>query len=134
MTMDLEQRRIATEATMAKYRDRTLDFKTADCIRMVRYHLLQRGHKPPPLPQYRSLIGARRALDKAGGMAAIFDGLLPRIAPARMLLGDICIVPGDGGDAAMICVGYKFWGWHQDHDGPVNNVIDLNNIGGAWRA
>jgi hypothetical protein len=130
---DLERRRIATEATKAKYDHLPLDFRTADCARMIRYHLLQMGHKPPMLPRYRSLIGAQRAIKATGGLISVLDDLLPRIAPARMLIGDVAVGAGDGGEAGWICVGYKMMGWHQDHDTPVAMSIDLNNVTAAWR-
>ncbi|WP_311267445.1 DUF6950 family protein [Sphingobium sp. WCS2017Hpa-17] len=130
--IDLEARRVATEATLAKYRQRPLDFATADCARMVRYHLLQLGHKPPKMPSYRSATGARRAYVSVGGLAAAFDAILPRIPHARMLLGDIAVLDGDGGmDAAVICVGHKVFGWHEDSDVPVN-LVPLQ-IKAAWR-
>lgn len=131
---DLERRREALEATASKYRGKALDFRTADCVRMVRYHLLQMGHKPPALPRYRSLTGALRAMKAVGGLVTAFDAILPRIAPAMMLDGDIAVVAGDGGDAAMIRCGYKFMGWHQDHDEAVNLMVDLGDITAAWRA
>ena len=129
---DLERRRIATETTLAKYRGRTLDYCSADCIRMSRYHLLQMGHKPPPLPRYRSLIGARRAYLQAGGLIAAFDAILPRIPYSRMLTGDIAVLEGDGGmDAAVICVGHKVIGWNEGSEQLVN-LIPLE-IKAAWR-
>lgn len=131
--IDLEQRQAALNRTIAKYRGRVLDFKSADCVRMIRFHLLQMGHKPPPLPRYGSLIGAQRALREKGGLIAILDTLLPRIAPARMLEGDIAVVGGEGGEAGVICVGYKYMGWHQDSAEAVNLVIDLANVTAAWR-
>lgn len=131
---DMLRRQSALEKTVAKYRGRSLDFKTADCVRMARFHLLQMGHRPPALPRYGSAIGAARALKSAGGLVAVFDSVLPRIAPAMMLDGDIAVVAGDGGDATMIRVGYKFIGWHQDHDVAVNMMVDLGDITAAWRA
>lgn len=129
---ELERRRIATEATLAKYRGRTLDYVQADCVRMVRFHLLQLGHKPPPLPQYRSAIGARRVLLNAGGLVAVLDAILPRIPHARMMLGDVAVLEGEGGmDAAVICVGHKVIGWHEQSDKLVNLVpIEIK---AAWR-
>ncbi|WP_394658418.1 DUF6950 family protein [uncultured Novosphingobium sp.] len=130
---DLERRRVALEATLAKYRARKLDYATADCIRMVRFHLLQMGHKPPALPRYRSAIGARRAALKVGGLVAAFDAILPRIPYSRMLPGDIAVLEGtDGLDAAVICLGHKVYGWHQDSDEPANLVA--LDIKAAWRA
>lgn len=130
--IDLEARRVATEATLTKYRPRSLDYVRADCARMVRYHLLQLGHKPPPMPRYRSAIGARRAYISVGGLVAAFDAILPRIPHARMMLGDIAVLDGDAGmDAAVICVGHKVFGWHEDSDVPVN-LVPLQ-IKVAWR-
>lgn len=129
---ELERRRIATEATLAKYRGRTLDYVNADCVRMVRFHLLQMGHKPPALPRYQSIIGARRALLKAGGLVATFDAILPRIPHARMMLGDVAVLEGEGGmDAAVICLGHKVMGWHEESDKMVN-LVPLE-IKAAWR-
>jgi len=130
---DMLRRQAALERTLAKYRKRTLDFASADCVRMARFHLLQMGHKPPPLPRYRSLAGAVRALKTAGGMERIFDSLLPRIPHSRMLPGDIALLDGDNGmDAAVICVGHKVIGWHEGSDQMVN-MIPLE-IKAAWRA
>lgn len=130
---DLERRQKALEITIAKYRGRRCDYRSADCIRMARFHLIQMGHKPPPLPRYQSAIGARRALANAGGMIAIFDALLPRIAPAAMLPGDIAVAAGDEAEAALIMHEYKMIGWHQDVDEAVFMTVDANALT-AWRA
>lgn len=130
---ELERRRVALEATLAKYRGRALDYVQADCARMIRFHLLQMGHKPPPMPRYRSAIGARRAALKVGGLVSAFDALLPRIPYARMLPGDIAVLEGDGGmDCGVICAGHKVFGWHQDSDELVN--MTPSEVKAAWRA
>ncbi|MAM40647.1 MAG: hypothetical protein CL949_19580 [Erythrobacter sp.] len=130
--IDLEARRVATEATLAKYRGRRLDYARADCVRMIRFHLLQLGHKPPPMPRYRSIVGARRAYLQAGGLVTVLDGLLPRIPHARMVLGDVAVLDGDSEmDAAVICVGHKVIGWHQDSE-QLENLVPLE-IKAAWR-
>jgi len=132
---DLERRQVALDKTVGKYRERQVNFVAADCVRMTRFHLLQMGHKPPRLPQYRSMLGARRALERAGGLVAVFDSILPRIAPARMLPGDIAVLPGEGGDAAVIYQCFdKFIGCHQDEAKIVNLVVDLGVLTAAWRA
>lgn len=129
---DLLRRQRALEKTLGKYLGRPLDYASADCIRVARFHLLNMGHKPPKLPAYRSKTGALRALREAGGTEAIFDGLLPRIPHSRMLPGDIAILEGDHGfDATVICVGHKFAGWHEDSDVMVN-IVPLQ-IKAAWR-
>jgi len=129
---ELERRRVALEATLAKYRNRPLDYRTADCVRMTRFHLLQMGHKPPVLPQYQSFIGARRAVKAAGGVDAVLDTFLPRIPYARMWPGDIALVEGTQDmDCAVLCLGHKVFGWHEDADEPVN--MELRTIKAAWR-
>lgn len=130
---DMLRRQAALEATLSKYRGKSLDYRTADCIRMGRFHLLRMGHKPPPLPRYQSAVGAIRALKAVGGISAVLDKMLPRIAPARMLIGDIAVLEGeDGMDALVICVGHKVAGWHQDADEMVNLIPQ--EIKAAWRA
>ncbi|PNU02524.1 DUF6950 family protein [Novosphingobium guangzhouense] len=131
--IDLEARRVALETTLAKYRGRTLDYVTADCARMIRFHLLQMGHKPPALPRYRSAIGARRAMIQTGGISAVLDTFLPRIPYARMLPGDIAILDGtDSLECGMICVGHKLIGWAEGSDEMINFVPF--DIKAAWRA
>jgi len=129
---EMLRRQEALNKTLVKYRNRPLDFKTADCVRAARFHLVQMGHKPPPMPRYRSLIGAVRAAEKVGGLEALLDGLLPRIAPAAMWLGDIALLEGDGGlDAIVFNVGHKLAGWHQDAERMVN--MTAPSVKGAWR-
>lgn len=133
MNDELLRRHAALEATLAKYRGKKLDFKTADCVRMARFHLLKMGHKPPKLPHYSSLTGALRALRKAGGMVAVLDRILPRIPYALMAPGDLAVLEGDHEmDAVVICVGHKVIGWHEDADEMVNLIP--REIKAAWRA
>lgn len=130
---DLLRRQAALEATLAKYQRRPLDFVKADCVRMLRFHLLKMGHKPPPLPSYRSRTGAIRALKQAGGLVAVLDGMLERIPYARMLPGDVAIMEGEGGmDAGVVCLGFKVGGWFEGVD-EMSNIIPID-IKAAWRA
>jgi len=130
---EMLRRQQALEKTLAKYRDKAIDFKTVDCARAARFHLIQMGHKPPPMPKYQSLIGARRAAEQVGGLEALLDGLLPRIAPAAMWLGDIALLEGEGGiDAVMFNVGGKLAGWHESAERMVN--VTALAVKGAWRA
>lgn len=129
---ELERRRVALEKTMEKYRGRKLDYCTADCARLIRFHLLQMGHKPPALPNYRSVIGAVRAMKQTGGISTVLDSFLTRIPYARMLPGDVAILEGtDGMECGVVCVGHKVIGWHQDSEEMVN-LIPLDVVA-AWR-
>lgn len=103
------------EKVHRKYRGRALDFRDADCIRMVRTYLVALGHRPPKLPKYGSLMGAKRALKTAGfdTVEALLDSILPRRpAPAFRQFGDLVLMAGDQGlDSVTICIGHKVMGW-----------------------
>lgn len=133
---DLLRRQVATQKTMAKYRHRAFDWRNrASCIHMARFHMRQMGHRPPAVPDFRSALGALRALERTGfaDVAALFDSLAPRIAPAAMLLGDIAVCPGDDGlDAILISAGGKMLGWHQDDESGLKPLI-VSELVGAWR-
>jgi len=135
----LVQRAAATTATMAKYHTKAFDWRSrATCIHMARFHLRQLGHTPPPIPDFRSALGARKALEKTGfaDLSALLDSLLARIAPAAVLVGDIVILRGDEGfDSICIWAGGKFLGWHGDDPGGIKPqmALDPANIIGAWR-
>lgn len=135
---DLIRRMEATQKTMDRFQSRAFDWNGSTCIHLARFHLRQMGHKPPPLPQIRSALSARRAMDKAGyaNVAAIFDGLmLPEITPAAMMLGDIGVVPGDDGfDAVVINAGGKMLGWREDVAGGIVPIADaLSHVTRAFR-
>jgi hypothetical protein len=131
---DGERRRRALTATMAKYAGRPLDWRKSDCIRMLRSHLVAMGHRGlPPLPRYSTPLGAGRALKASGHdtIESLLDALLPRIAPSRMLLGDVALMQGEGSfDAVTLCIGYRLWGWHgaAEDDGPVDIRSGATNI------
>lgn len=135
---ELIRRQRALAHVMAKYRGKPCDFATADCVRMARTMLVKMGHRGlPKLPRYSTLIGAKRALTKAGfaDVHAMLDAVLPerRIAPAAMLPGDLMVVPGeDGLGAIWVNVGNaRALGWHQDAEEAV--IVAPSHIEAAWR-
>jgi len=93
------------------------------------------GHRPPPIPQFRSPLGAKRALLKEGfgTITDLLDALLPPIAPASALVGDLATLEGDDGfDAIVVYAGGKWLGWHPDDPSGVKPLTVLK-IKGAWR-
>jgi hypothetical protein len=55
MRIDLEARRVATNKTIAKYRNRPFDWKTqATCIHLARTQLRNLGHRPRRIPEFQS--------------------------------------------------------------------------------
>lgn len=133
---DLIRRQVATEATMNRFGKKKFEWsKRSTCIHMVRFHLIKMGHKPPPIPDIRSLLGAKRALKERGAenVGQLIDQILPAIPPAAMLLGDIAMLQDGAGIGALVVnVGGKVMGWHDDQ--PRMVVMDALLIERAWRA
>lgn len=134
-----ERRRVATEATLARYRGKVFDWQAGvTCGHLLRAHLRNMGHRPPPLPRYRSPLGVQKALRQLG-LASVEEWLdslqLPRIAPAQMVLGDVGLLRGEGGlDAIFICAGpRKVFGWRDDEPALVMLDVGLDELSGAWR-
>lgn len=138
MLPELERRRIATQKTLDRYRPKVFDWsKGITCIHLAWCQLRQMGHRPPTLPRFRSALAAKRALKERGfdTVEAALDSLLPRIAPAQMLLGDLASVPGtEGLDSILVCAGpQKLMGWHPVDGSFVLYDGGMEQITGAWR-
>lgn len=132
---DMTRRNKALQKTADKFRGKPFEWGKVDCAKLARFHLIAMGHKPPKIPVYRSAVGAKTALKslKHKGLESLFDSLLPRIAPAAMLPGDIALMEGDGTfDALTISVGQKVMGFHEDVGGVV--MITPHEVKAAWRA
>ena len=122
----LERRHAVTEATLARYRTRAFQWGSVDCAKVAAFHLKKLGHKimVSKAGTYQSEFGAARALKRLGysTLAEMADGIgLVAIAPARMLLGDIALIPSDGAIGALgIYAGNgNLFCFHQDHEGLV---------------
>jgi len=129
---------------MNQFAGKSFDLGGADCVQLVHFHLSKMGHKGLPDPSgYSSPIGVGKKLKSLGfaNLEELFDSLLPRIAPAFMLPGDLALVKAEKGAPAwragtvVISVGRKFLGWHPDAD--ILAVIFPNveaPFVAAWRA
>lgn len=134
---------VARAAALARTKDwlagRAFAWGTADCLAMLSAHLEHNGQGALPKRHYRTAIGAKRALHKAGfeTLEQLMDSLLPRIAPAQMLPGDVGLYRGDpemgGGtlDALVIGAGRKALGWIGGHEEAV--VMTVHRLDAAWR-
>lgn len=135
----LPARDAALQQTLGWIKGRRFAWWSADCIRLLRTHLVNNGHAPPPLPHYRSALGAKRALTKAGhaDLAALLDSLLVRIPPAAMLAGDVALIEAepeeDGGGlgALVVSCGRKSIGWIGGSEEAV--VMTVHAMKAAWR-
>ncbi|MGQ3041118.1 MAG: DUF6950 family protein [Brevundimonas sp.] len=86
---------------------------TGDCVRLIRHHLRGVGVSVPCLKgrSWTNELTGLRLMRKLGYpdlVAAVDDLGLPRIAPARAVVGDILALPTDGGPwgcALAIAVG-----------------------------
>jgi len=140
MPAELVRRAQATEKTAARFRSKPFSWdRSATCLHMVRFHLRNMGHPAPTVPRFRSPLAAKRALAATGhaDLAALLDSLLPRIAPAAMLIGDIALMEGGGMfDAIVINAGTTLFGYHDDFlDRGIMNIVAEGDrpFLGAWR-
>lgn len=141
MTPDLVRRQVATQATMAKYRNKQFSWDGGvTCVHMARSHLRKMGHKLETLPRLRSIVAANRAL-KERGWATVTEMLdaqpsLMRVAPAAMLLGDIAVVASpEGLGSIFVCAAAnKLIGWREDYLEMVVLDVPFDQIEAAWRA
>lgn len=138
MLYDLEQRRVRTEKVMARFRARPFSWTgRRTCIHLARAQMIAFGHRPPKLPDLRSAISARRALNATGhgSLEALLDSLLPRIAPAAMWLGDLALMAGtDDFGAVVVNAGGKVFGYADGHEGlEVIQPVGLSPFLAAWR-
>jgi len=138
MLHPLERRRIATEATVAKYFGKPFAWGTHDCARMAAWHLRQFGVAlgTDKAGTWRSAVGARRALTRLGAasLAELADANFERIPPAAALIGDIMIVPAEDAFGALwVSTGNgTALGWHEDAPGAA--IIRASFIDTlAWR-
>lgn len=136
---ELLRRAAATEEVLRRFQNRAFDWKAGHtCLHLARAQLLAMGHRPPRIPAFRSALGARRAMERAGyaNLAEVFDRMgLPRIAPATMWVGDLALVPGTEGFAAVfVCAGGPLVGWHDAGGETISVVHDaMPMVSVAWR-
>lgn len=135
--LDLAQRVAATDKVVTRFRRRPFDWSArATCIHLARAQARAMGHRPPAVPDFRSARGAVTALRATGHdtLEALLDSMFPRIPPAAMLVGDLCIVPGEAGlDAIAISAGGALMMYHQDAEGLANVKEALPHVTAAWR-
>ncbi|WP_157134542.1 DUF6950 family protein [Sphingomonas sp. PAMC 26605] len=131
-------RQQAAQATVDRFKDRPFAYGKDDCVRLAAFVLRKRGHRPQlgKAGGYSSLIGARRALKRAGyeTLAGALDALgLARIAPAGVLPADIVMVASDVFDGGLgVVVGNgRVIGWHEDSDKA--EICHPLSFVGAWR-
>lgn len=138
--MNLADRASATQKTFDKFRGKPFGWKDASCAHLLRTHLRNMGHRPPAMPAFRSAVGAKRALKDMGAsdLTGLLAGLnLMEIQPAKMLVGDLAVLPGDDGvfDAIVVSAGNgKFMGWHGAGEGLQMMTDVMPHIKAAFRA
>jgi hypothetical protein len=139
---NLAERARATEAVLARFRDKPFDWAGANCIRLARAQAAALGHSVPPVPVFRTALGAKRALKKRGAnsVSALLDAHFERwAAPAFARLGDLVAGPADpahGLEAVGIADGQgNVWGWSQqnDHQAMVAILFANADLTAAWR-
>lgn len=111
-----ERRRAGAQATRDRFFGAEFDWASGmHCVKLAHAHLRNMGKRPPALPKVTSPAQARKALAERGwdSVSAMLDGLLERIPPAMMRVGDLAVVDGDEGfESVLVFLGpRKLMGW-----------------------
>lgn len=135
MTINLAARAAIVNATIKPFRERSFDWASdATCIHLARALAVGMGYSVPVIPGFKTPLGARRALGKMGcsTIPQLLDTWFERWdAPARALIGDLAVLPGDteGLEAIVVSDGAGNWlGWH------AANLSRMSRIAGAHGA
>lgn len=130
------ERRDATQATKAAFEGRPFSFADGvTCIHLLRAQMVAFGYSPPPIPEFKDALGAKRALRKMGHrtLKGLLNKMLTPIPPAQMRVGDVALLPGEAPfDSVVISAGGKVLGFHEQGNGLVN-IIPTALFIGAWR-
>lgn len=131
----------AAQATLNRFKDQPFAWGRYDCAKMVAFHLRKLGHQIgiSKAGSYSTALGARRALNRLG-WSSLSYGLdevlhLERIAPARLVVGDIIQMPSESNtDALAIALGNgRAFAYHEDEAGAIVVQPVIESIVAAWR-
>ncbi len=140
--MNLAERQAATTRTLERFGGKAFSWAGANCIRLARTQAANMGHRLPPVPRFRSALGAKRALAARGAesVTALLDQHFARLpGPAYAWLGDLIALPGDpalGIDAIGIADGQgNVWCWSEQNDlRALTALLTINaDAIAAWR-
>jgi hypothetical protein len=97
----------AVAAYLAARSRMPFDWKDNDCVRFAQGAIEAQTGEHVALPaRWGTAAGAARALKRLGGLEAVVDGILPRIAPALAMRGDIAgVADEDFGLRLMVVEG-----------------------------
>lgn len=124
----LIRRQKALEATMAKYRARPFSWEDgATCVHMFRFHAKRMGVQIERVPRLTGPVSAKRELRKRGwdSVEDMLDALLTPIPVAKMLPGDVSVLPDDSGlGGIVISLGATAVGYTEVSDGGMSLLTD----------
>jgi uncharacterized protein DUF6950 len=134
----MHERVARTNQVLDELRHKPFSWETrANCIQLARAQLVAFDYSPPPIPQFRTALGAVRALRKRGhhSVGALIDTMLPQIPAASMIVGDLALLPGRPLEALTVYAGAGWLlGWHEDGEaGMIGIKPDAVQIIAAWR-
>lgn len=116
--MNLKQRVDRTSEVIGRFRDKPFAWNTrGNCIHLAKAQAKVLGVRTPTVPKFATYAGAVKALKATGHdtLETLLDSLLPRIPAARMIVGDIAMLPGQAPFGALVIAagGQKVIGWHE---------------------
>lgn len=116
--MNLNDRVIRTSEVIERFRGKPFAWNTrGNCIHLAKAQAKALGKRTPTVPKFTTYKSAVKALKATGyeSLEALLDSLFPRIPSARMIVGDIAMLPGLAPFNALVVAagGQKVIGWHE---------------------
>ena len=140
--MTLAERAARTREVLDRFEEKPFAWSGANCIRLAAAQAKALGHDVPPVPMFRTPLGAKKALAKRGAasVAELLDQFLPRHpAPAFARLGDLVVLPQDpslpeGLQAVCIADGQgNVIGWHDGDLSRMHAIMGVAaDVQAAW--
>lgn len=124
MITNIALRGAATESVVQRFREEAFSWEGPHCITLAHAQGTAMGHDLPPVPKFRTVQGARRALKRRGAAstAELLDLWFERRpAPAFAQVGDLVVLPADeelpGVRDELAAIGIadgqgNIFGWH----------------------
>jgi hypothetical protein len=116
--MNLKERADRTTDVIERFRDKPFAWGTrGNCIHLAKAQAKAMGVRTRAVPKFSTYAGAVKALKSTGhnSLEELLDWYFPRIPSAKMIVGDIAMLPGLAPFNALVIAagGQKVLGWHE---------------------
>lgn len=136
--MNLKERVDRTSEVIERFRGKPFAWNTrGNCIHLAKAQAKALGIRTPAVPKFTTYAGAVKALRSTGhdSLEGLLDTIFPRVPVAKMIVGDIAMLPGREPFGALVIAagGQKVLGWHESDMSRMHPIeVSRAEIIAAW--